>query len=550
VTFGSTRAATTARSTLTVGAALAISASLLMAPGTAQAVTAQATAPAGTPTLKSLGITSQVRDMVVAGGKVWVSSANQVDVFSTAGARLTSVTGLLGAADLIASADGTSVYVSVSQDSRIAGLNTTSMAQTSTWTTSACPTHLALAAGRLFYAFGCATTQGAIGSVDPANGSAGPVVAESLYYPPWLGGGGSTLVAIVLGLSPGTANSYTVNADGTVTALGSAQISTSGDFAVSPDGGQVIMTGGYQELRRYHSSDLAVAGTFATTGWTRAVAYTADGSHFAGAAQLGQLDMVRVFDNSSGSLTSRSAGTPTNGALPTVIAGTLQFSADGKRLYGVTQDTDAVAKLVTATAQSVSAGRIAATVSSPSAYGKKGSVRVTAGRARTKVTVTATANGTTRSVSKISNAAGTVSIPLSAKYSGTLTVTLAGDLRHSAVTSSAKAFRVPAKLGLAVTGAYSTRGGLQHFHDMSKVKVIIRVSPARSLTATYTLQAKIAGRWTAVSSGTYSSRGDNTDYLYLASAKKRVQYRFVGKFAGDGYNSKAPTATSKTIIID
>ena len=104
MTFGSTRSA------LPVAAVLAVSASLLLAPATAQA----ATQVAGTPQLKSLGVTGQVRDMVVAGGKVWVSSGNQVDVFSTAGTRLKTVTGLLGAADLIAAGNGTSVYVAVS----------------------------------------------------------------------------------------------------------------------------------------------------------------------------------------------------------------------------------------------------------------------------------------------------------------------------------------------------------------------------------------------------------------------------------------------------
>src|SRR4051794_28668178 len=77
VTFGSTRAA------LTLGAALAVSASLLLTPGTA--AQAAGTPLAGSPTLKSLGITGQVQDMVVAGGKVWVSWGNEVDVFSTSG---------------------------------------------------------------------------------------------------------------------------------------------------------------------------------------------------------------------------------------------------------------------------------------------------------------------------------------------------------------------------------------------------------------------------------------------------------------------------------
>jgi hypothetical protein len=547
VTFGSTR---TTRTAFGIGAALAVSASLLMLPGTAQAETALLP---GTPLLKSLGITDQVRDMVVAGGKVWVSSANQVDVFSTSGAKLKTITGLLGSEDLIASADGTSVYVAVSQDARIATLNTTSMEQTASWVTSPCPTHLALAGGRLFYGFGCATLGGGIGSLSAADGSAGPTVAESLYYNPWLSGGGDTLVAMVQGITPATVNSYHANADGTVTDLATARLDTGGDFTLSPDGTLLLRSGDSSALRRYTTADLAVAGTFTMQNWSGAVAYSADGTHLAGTADSGYTgrDMFRVFDGSTGSLTSRSLGTvDSNNAFPDVRAGTLQFGAGSTLLYGITQQSGGVARLVTATTGAVSTGRITATVTSPKAYGQKVGVNVTAGRANTKVTVNTTANGTTSAVSKVSNAAGTVTIPVTAKYSGTLTVTLAGDLTHAATTTSARAFTVPAKLGFTVTGAYSTSGGLQHFHKGSAVKMWIRVSPNRRLTAKYALQAQIAGKWRTLNTVTQTAQGDNTNYFYLSSATKHIRYRFVGTFAGDRYNAKAPVATSRTIIID
>jgi len=543
VTFGSTRSA------FSIGAALAVSASLLMLPGTAQAET---TLLPGTPLLKNLGITDQVRDMVVAGGKVWVSSGNQVDVFSAAGVKLTTITGLLGTEDLIASADGTSVYVAVSQDARIATLSTTSMAQTASWTTSPCPTRLALAGGRLFYGFGC-TSDGAIGSVNPVDGTAGPTVAESLDDNPWLRGAGDTVVAMVQGITPATVNSYHANPDGTLTALATTQLDRGGDFTLSPDGTLLLRSGDDGALRRYTTADLAVAGSFTMQNWTGAVAYSADGTHLAGAAASGVTgrDMFRVFDASTEALTSRSIATvDSNNPFGSVRAGTLQFAADGKRLYGIAQPVGGVARLVTATTQAVTAGRITATVTSPKKYGQKVAVRVTAGRANTKVTVTTTANGATSTVSKVSNAAGTVTIPVTAKYSGTLRVTLAGDLTHAATTTSARAFTVPAKLGFTVTGAYSTAGGLQHFHKGSAVKTWIRVSPNRSLTAKYTLQAKIAGKWKTVNTATLTAQGDNTNYFYFTTVTKHIHYRFVGTFAGDRYNAKAPVATSRTIIID
>jgi len=123
----------TFRSTAAFTAAALGAAALLAIPATAQA---QAAPPSGTPTITSLGITSSVQDMVVAGGKIWVSTGNEVDVFSTAGKKLKTITALLGADGLLASADGTQVYVALSQDSRIITVDASSLDQVANWPTS------------------------------------------------------------------------------------------------------------------------------------------------------------------------------------------------------------------------------------------------------------------------------------------------------------------------------------------------------------------------------------------------------------------------------
>jgi hypothetical protein len=543
----------TLSSTLTAIGAVAVSTCLLMAPATS--ARADTALPLGVPRVTGLDITTDVQDMVVAAGKVWVSTGNEVDVFSTAGKKLSTITGLLGPQGLIASADGTAVYVAVSQDARIATLNTTSMTETASWSAGPCPTHLALAGGRLFYGFGCQTWGGSLGSVSVADGSAGPVVADSLYSAPRLSGSGDTLVSAALGLSSTGFASYTAGADGTVTERATTSAGTVYDFAVSNDGTRLIVTGygnGYR-LDRYATSDLSTAGNVAMSSYPQAVAYSADGSQFAGAMGTSYTDMIRVFDDASATLTSNSRLYPANTSVnPGILPGTMAFSTNGTLLYGIAQDYDGIAKLVTATAQPVSVGRITATVSNPTKYGAKVIVRAT-GRAKTKITVvTRSSVGSVpdTTVSKVSDANGAVSIPISAKYNGTLTVSQPGDLRHTAVTSPAKAFRVPAAVSLVVKGAYSSRSGMQHFHKVSAVKVSIRVQPNRALTSKYTLQAKTGGSWKARNTVTLTAAGDGSSYIYLASANKNVRYRVVTTFAGDAYNARSPKVISKTIIID
>jgi hypothetical protein len=544
---------------ITALAAIAVGTALLGVPASAHAETAL---PIGTPRLAGLGITSPVQDMLVIGSKVWVSTGNEVDVFSTTGAKLTTISGLLGAADLIASADRSQVFVALSQDSRIVTIDAGTLAQTASWPASPCPTHLGLAAGRLFYSYGCDAGAGAIGSLSLAEsttgttagtpaGTAGPEAATSFSNPPQLRSGGTTLVAAPVGLFPTPLTGYTANPDGTLTTLGAISTAAGYDFAVSPDGTQVIVTGydsGYT-INRYNTSDFSVAGTFAMGAYPSAVAYSADGSKFAGGLDSGSGDMLRVFDPVAGTLTSHSAVSPGTGpANPGVLDGTLQFSADGTLLYSITQPSGAVARLVTATALSVTKSKFTVTVTSATKYGAAVKVKVAAaGRPKTKVSVTVV--GTTRTVSKVSDAQGNVVIPLAAAFNGSLTVTVAGDLRHSATTSSARAFRVPARLSVAVSGSYSASGGVLHFRKSAGVHAAYHALPERPLTYRLALQRQVGKKWTTVSTATFGSGSDGTAVGGVTGLAKKVHYREIVSFPGDAFNSKAPSVTSKVFML-
>ena len=540
----------TFRSATAFAAAALSTAALLVAPATAHAETAL---PFGTPTLTSLGITSQIQDMVLARGRVWVSTGNEVDVFSTAGTRLATITGLLGAEDLLASTDGTQVYAALSQDSRIVTLNASSMTQTASWPTSACPSHLALAAGRLFYSYDCAEFAGAISSLSLSDGSAGPVASQGYYTPPILLGSGGVLVATARGLSQSAVNSFTANADGTVTTLATATVDYNNDLALSPDGSQMIITGN-SLVARYRTADMSTAGTFATStpSFPAAIAYSPDGSHLAAAISSGYADMVRVFSATSGSLTSHSAQYHDNSAAnPSIESGTLRFSADGTLLYGIATNYQGVAQLVTTTAQSVSTTSLTATVTNPTGYGKAATVRISApARPGTRVYVVVPTLGTaTKTFAGTTDSHGTAVIHPTSPISGPVTVSIPGALRQASQTVY-RSVKVPARLGLTPKGYYSASGGIRHYHSIGAVYLGITALPKRQLTLHLVLQARVGKSWTTRSTGTFLSANDGSGYIYLKSANKHVPYRVLLSFAGDQYNAKAPTVISSTFTID
>src|SRR5450432_1411217 len=72
---------------------------------TPHAAPADVTTPLGTPALHKLAITGTVGDLAAVGGNIWISTDNEVDVYSTAGKQLAGFPGVLGAAGIIASAD-------------------------------------------------------------------------------------------------------------------------------------------------------------------------------------------------------------------------------------------------------------------------------------------------------------------------------------------------------------------------------------------------------------------------------------------------------------
>jgi len=295
--------------------------------------------------------------------------------------------------------------------------------------------------------------------------------------------------------------------------------------------------------QRYTTADLSESGRFGSG--SQDVVYSAGGTSLA-TATAGSTELFQVFNAASASITSHStASGPSDSMIDT---GTLHYSADGTLLYAIARD-GYDAELVTATTQTVAKSRLTASVSSPAKYGQAAKLQIATGRAHSKVTLVVTSDGRSQTVSRTTTAAGKASIPITSAYNSDVTITDVGDLRHATKTLT-RSFKVPAKLSIAPTGFYSSRGGIRHYHSIAAVHVDFRDWPQRQMALQLALQIRINGQWLTTDAGTYTTTSDGRGAIILKSGNKGRLYRVVLKFAGDSFNRKAPTVTSTSFIVD
>ncbi|HWS32420.1 MAG TPA: hypothetical protein VN408_06720 [Actinoplanes sp.] len=272
--------------------------------------------------------------MAAAGGKLFVSEGNTVVVLGTDGRTTKTISGLFGAAGIVANGDR--VYVALSQAAAIAVLDPATLTEIGRWTTVACPVNLAFAGTRLFYGHGCPTngTPG-LGSVDATTGTGAQTVPGSFYSAPLVAGAGSTLAVGVPGLSPATVSTYRVDGT-TVTPLATAEVgSYLGGVTVSKDGTKVATAAGSPyHLAQFTAKTMAGAGTFETGAYPATVAYSPDGTKLGGGVDAHGAGNVRAFHVATGlSLLDGNAHPKPAYNQPGPVTGTLTWAADGSRLY-------------------------------------------------------------------------------------------------------------------------------------------------------------------------------------------------------------------------
>jgi sugar lactone lactonase YvrE len=283
--------------TLIAASAVALSTAVLAAP-TARAAD----------TVTPLPGVSGVGDVAAGGGRILVAAVDRLIIADTAGTVTGTIGDLPGAVGLALSPDGSRAYLALRDANQVAVVDPARrrIVRRIDLAAYSCPSNLALSGGRLWVAYGCDSWGGGVLSFDPAAGNPVPVVVESgLYGAPAIAAAGSVLAFGELGLSPATAQVWTIGAGGTATRRGTVppgwgDASNLQDLALSPDGRLLVTAAGYPY--RHVGWDTTTLAEVRSYGegigyYPNAVAFSPDGSKLA--AGRGSDPEVSVHDTAS-----------------------------------------------------------------------------------------------------------------------------------------------------------------------------------------------------------------------------------------------------------
>ncbi|MFI5491733.1 hypothetical protein [Actinoplanes sp. NPDC051859] len=489
------------------------------------AVPAHAAGPvAATPVKWVLPSTDVVTDVLGVGTKAWVAAGDRVLIVSpTSGAADAPVLGLPGAKALTLAPDGQSVYVST--DTKIVQLDT-SGAVLGSWTSQACPGTSAIAGGSLFYVYGCGAQPTGIARLDLSTHEDRPELNGAAVG---VTGGGATLV--VLWSTDGEMTSYTVDGDGELIPTADGYAGATTGAALSPDGTELLTTfrGLGYALTRFDAETLEETGSYGLEPDPVAVAWSPDGSRFAGVGKAASAaSPLQVFDAQSGNLVTRAASAGTTSYRS--LAPEASWSTDGRFVYSLAQESASAAPYLVVTPVAGQApGPVTVRVTPASAYGKNMTVTVRApSRAGARVHVTVTQNDTaTRRMLRL-DAKGTATWSLPATASGTVSATTFIDTVHLAGYGSAR-FDTPAR----VTATLGAKKGRPRLH--------VQVLPKHAATVTVALQRRTGSSWKTVQKSVLRTEDDGRVSVILRKAMKKGTYRFAVRADDDEVTGPSPT---------
>ncbi len=270
---------------------------------------------------------------------VYISTDGQVssvEVFDLDGNHVGTIDDQPTATGMALSPDGGTLYIAHSTAGTISAVSTTTLQQTALYQTGVDAESLAVAGGRLWFGYsaGADPEPFGIGSVDV--GSQNPAVRLDPQWQ-WSGWAPNVLadpadpdkLVVTSNVGDGGLGVFDVSS---ATPVETGQYSDLGGFsdaAVTPDGQDVVVTGGDSVLA-YRLSDLTqLDWTVTAAGNSTAVAVAADGP-----VAIGYWNYWSVpGTGTSVSVPGESA--PRQTFTPTVGPGGLAWSADGSRLYSV-----------------------------------------------------------------------------------------------------------------------------------------------------------------------------------------------------------------------
>ena len=254
-----------------------------------------------------------------------------------------------GISDLALAPDGSALYAAATGSTQILKIDPVSLAVVATYQLQQpqCPTSVAVVGSHVAFGYSCNGQWGGVGFLNLAAPTAPPVtVSSGSYYNPLVRAvpGQSKVLVADQGLSP-TGFTVVQIADGAATVQASSSspnCANLSDLAMSPDGLTFTPACGSPYIfGRFSLATFTQIGTFAANPYPNAAAYSADGEHFAGGMN-GMYDKDVVEYQLSNTATpsllysiDHTLGDASFNGAPRGVA----FSADGSRLYSITQNT-------------------------------------------------------------------------------------------------------------------------------------------------------------------------------------------------------------------
>ncbi|MFI7440584.1 YncE family protein [Nonomuraea indica] len=276
-----------------------------------------------------LGTYEKGGDVVVAGGKIFVSGRDRIVVATSEGTVTGAITGLSGAVGLAAASDGEHLYAALSGSNQVAEVDTGTLAITRRFDVAyPCPTNLSLSGTQLFVGYGCDGWDGGLFSLDlSAEVPTAVQIRAGLYNPPLVAAAGNTLVMADPNSLPATV--YVYDLTGTSATLrgtidGRTQnLAGPNDLTITSDGSKLIAgfgksDGSEDQFESWDTTSLTRVRVYDPPGsHPDAVAISPDDAHVAGATA----SLAAMYDTA----TAENVYSNQN-SMGSIIPGSLVFS--------------------------------------------------------------------------------------------------------------------------------------------------------------------------------------------------------------------------------
>jgi hypothetical protein len=486
---------TRTRRTAQLSVLVALAAGLALAPTTGAAASAAAVPAAGI----KLPVSS-AGAMIDVKGQLWVSdpSANQVDVFSSAGTLLHQIKNLPGARALLATPDGSTVEVAESSANAVAQISTTSYTKSPTvWATDPCPSSLAWVTGLLAYSFGCNAGDFSDGVATLASPTSTPVATLSgLDDPPQLAGSGSTLAVSRLGGTTGSIITYSVNENGAASQLAVIAPGEQANVAFSPEGTSLLTAANTNGAVAYDPATGAHQIDYSGTGSSTAVAISPNGRYVA-TGYFGYTATINLVDTTTDStvwtrvLSQPSSIGGSTFAVP--LTDTLTFSPGSTEAFALASFEGYSGVYLFASVLHPTASHITVKVSNVPA-GHLLPVTLT-GTPGARVTLKLNVGGLLpRTVGTATlSSSGHAKLTFASTYSGTLIATATGNAAHFPATAH-RNFTVASRSRAQILGGHR-KHGVTIYKELNSVRILMTTTPASDAAFSVRAQEKLHGHW-------------------------------------------------------